>query len=94
MSRIYTNTNYTSLSAIGTRNNPRNALVIRTAESDTVGVLLSQSASKKAVQMEMIVPIQRSSRGSRRAAHLSLSGRQARELYEALGRFYSGREDE
>jgi hypothetical protein len=94
MSRNYTNSNYASLAAIGTRTNPRNAVVIRTAETDTVGVSLSQPASKKAVQMEMVLPISRSTRGSRRAAHLTLSGRQAREIYETLSRFYSGHENE
>ena len=92
MSYNYTNSNYASLSAIGTGTNSRNAVIIHTAESDTVGVQLSQSSSKKAVEMEMIVPIRRSSRGSRRAAHVTLSGRQARELYEALDKFYSVRE--
>jgi hypothetical protein len=91
--RITTNTNYTSLARIGTRTNPRNLVALRTAESDTIGVNVEQSASKKAVRMEMFVPITRSRKGSRRAARLSLTGRQARELYETLDRFYNTRND-
>lgn len=94
MSRNYTNSSYVSLSGIGTGTNSRNSVVVHTAESDTVGVAVSQSASKKAVQMEMLLPIRRSTRGSRRAARLTLSGRQAREIYEALNRFYSSREQD
>ena len=94
MSRNYTNSSYATLSGIGTRTNPRNAVVVHTAESDTVGVAVSQTTSKKAVQMEMVLPIRRSSRGSRRAAYVTLSGRQAREIYEALSRFYSNRNED
>lgn len=94
MSRNYTNSSYSTLSGIGTRNNPRNAVMVHTAESDTVGISVTQSASKKAVEMEMVLPIRRSSRGSRRTAYVTLSGRQAREIYESLNRFYSNRNQE
>ena len=93
MSRHYNNPSYVSLSGIGTGTNPRNAVVVHTAESDTVGICVSQSAAKKAVRMEMVLPIRRSSRGSRRAAYVTLSGRQAREIYEALSRFYASNEE-
>lgn len=89
----YTNNSFATLARIGTGTNPRNAVVLTTAETDTVGVSLEQEASKKAVRMELVVPISRSQRGSRRAARISLSGRQARELYETLSRFYSSRDE-
>jgi hypothetical protein len=91
--RTTTNNSYTSLARIGTRTNPRNLVTLTTAEADTIGVNVEQAASKKAVRMEMVVPITRSRKGSRRAARLSLSGRQARELYETLDRFYNTRDD-
>lgn len=94
MSYSYSNSSYDSLSRIGSRTNPRNSVRINTAESDTLGINVEQSALKKAVSMEIVVPIRRSGKGSRRAAHLSLSGRQARELYESLQQFYSNREQE
>ena len=61
-------------------------------DSDVIGVNIEQAAAKKAVKLELVVPIARSDRGSRRTAHLSLSGKQARELYEALSEFYSTRD--
>ena len=92
--RTTTNTHYASLARLGSGSNPRNRVLLQTAESDTIGVNLEQSASKKAVRMEMVVPITRSRKGSRRAAHIELSGRQARDLYETLYRFYSTREND
>lgn len=94
MSYNYSNSSYETLSRIGTGANPRNSIKITTAESDIVGVNMEQSAIKKAVSMEIVVPIRRSGKGSRRAARLSLTGRQARELYESLQRFYENRTEE
>lgn len=90
----YSNTYYTSLARLGTGTNPRNGVRVTTRESaDEIGVSVEQPASKKAIRMEMVVPIRRSGRGSRRAARFTLNGRQARELYETLERFYSQRDN-
>ena len=64
------------------------------SESRTVGVLIEQSGEKKAMHMELIVPLQRSRRDSRRTARLALNGLQARRLYEVLTKFYSERENQ
>lgn len=86
------NPSYTRLSGIGTGTNPRNSIVFDDAPTDMVGVNVTQDGSKKPVQMELVLPIRRSKRGSRRTARFSLSGRQAREIYETLSRFYSERD--
>lgn len=93
MSTVRTsNSSYARLAGIGTGTNPRNSIVFDDAPTDMVGVAVAQDGSKKSVQMELVLPIRRSKRGSRRTARFSLSGRQARELYETLNRFYSERE--
>lgn len=94
MSIETTNTSYTSLSRIGTGTNPRNALVFTPTNSNDIGVAVSQEASKKAMSMEVIVPISRSKTRSRRTARFTLNGTQARKLYETLTKFYAARADE
>lgn len=92
MSTVTTsNTSYARLAGIGTGTNPRNSIVFDDAPTDMVGVTVSQEGAKKPVQMELVLPIRRSKRGSRRTARFYLSGRQAREIYEALDRFYTER---
>jgi hypothetical protein len=93
MSIRTSNTSYTRLAGIGTGTNPRNSLVFDDTPMDSIGVTLSQEAAKKAVSMELVVPIRRSRKGSRRTAKFMLSGRQARELYETLNRFYTERDN-
>jgi hypothetical protein len=92
MSFETSNKSYTVLARIGSGTNPRNVLDFSDAPTDRIGVAVEQEAVKKAVRMELILPIRRSRKGSRRAARFTLSGKQARELYETLGRFYSDRD--
>jgi hypothetical protein len=94
MSYETTNNSYTSLARIGSGSNPRNALVFTPTESTELGVSVSQEASKKAMTMEVIVPIARSKARSRRTARFTLNGAQARKLYETLNKFYATRADE
>lgn len=89
MSHKTSNNSYETLARIGTRSNPRNALRFRPTSLTEVGVNVAQPGSKKAVQMEVIVPIRRSRAQSRRVARLTLNGAQARQIYETLSRFYS-----
>jgi hypothetical protein len=93
MSIRTTNTSYSTLAGIGTGSNPRNTLVFDDTPMDRIGVNLEQEGSKRPVTMELVVPIRRSRKGSRRTAKFVLSGRQAREIYETLDRFYSTRDE-
>lgn len=94
MSYETTNTSYDSLARIGSGSNPRNALVFTPTNSNDIGVSVEQPASKKAMTMEVIVPISRSKKTrSRRTARFTLNGVQARKLYETLSKFYSDRDN-
>ena len=89
-----TNRFYKSLARIGTRfnsSNHRNRMNIDASDSHMVGVSILQNGEKKAMHMELIVPLVRSRRDSRRTARLSLNGVQARRLYETLSKFYNER---
>jgi hypothetical protein len=94
MSFETTNSSFNSLARIGTGTNPRNALVFTPTTSTEIGVSVEQPASKKAMTMEVIVPITRSKTRSRRTARFTLNGAQARKLYETLSKFYSERDGE
>lgn len=95
MSYETTNPSYDSLARIGTGSNPRNALVFTPTRSTDIGVSVEQQASKKAMTMEVIVPISRSKKTrSRRTARFTLNGTQARKLYETLSKFYAERDSE
>jgi len=94
MSYKATNNSFISLARIGTGTNPRNALVFTPTTSTEIGVRVEQPASKKAITMEVIVPIARSKARSRRTAWFTLNGAQARKLYETLSKFYSERDGE
>jgi len=86
------NSSFISLARIGTGKNPKNAVMLTPATAnDVIGVSVEQESSKRAVFMELIVPISRSRKGSRRAARFSLNGKQAREVYETLNKFYTTR---
>ena len=90
-----TTTSYQSLVRIGTRPNTsshRNRINIDASNARTVGISIEQRGEKKAMRMEMIVPLSRTRRDSRRTARLELNGAQARRLYETLSRFYSQRD--
>jgi len=92
-----TTTSYDSLVRIGTRPNStshRNRINLDASNARTVGVSIEQRGEKKAMRMEMIVPLSRTRRDSRRTARLELNGSQARRLYETLARFYSERDGE
>lgn len=92
MSYETTNSSFSSLSRIGTGSNPRNALRFTPTTSTDIGVSVEQPASKKAMTMEVIVPISRSKVRSRRTARFTLNGVQARKLYETLSKFYAERD--
>lgn len=92
MSYETTNSSFDSLARIGTGSNPRNALRFTPTASTDIGVSVEQPASKKAMTMEVIVPISRSKTRSRRTARFTLNGVQARKLYETLSKFYAERD--
>lgn len=94
MSYETTNPSYESLARIGTGSNPRNAFRFTPTSSTEIGVSIEQPASKKAMTMEVIVPITRSKTRSRRTARFTLNGTQARKLYETLSKFYAERDSE
>lgn len=94
MSYETTNPSYESLARIGSGSNPRNALRFTPTGSTEIGVSVEQPASKKAMTMEVIVPISRSKTRSRRTARFMLNGAQARKLYETLSKFYAERDGE
>lgn len=86
---------YQSLVRIGTRpnaSNHRNRINLDASDARTVGVSIEQRGEKKAMHMEVIIPLSRTRRDSRRTARLELNGAQARRLYETLSRFYLGRD--
>ncbi len=92
MSYETTNSSFTSLARIGSGSNPRNTLRFTPTNSTDIGVSVEQPASKKAMTMEVIVPISRSKVRSRRTARFTLNGVQARKLYETLSKFYAERD--
>lgn len=94
MSYEKTNTSYDSLARIGSGSNPRNSLRFTPTNSTEIGVSVEQPANKKAMTMEVIVPITRSKTRSRRTARFTLNGSQARKLYETLSKFYAERDTE
>jgi len=93
MSYETTNSAYETLARIGTGTNPRNALRFTPTNSTDIGVSVEQPSPKKAMTMEVIVPISRSKARSRRTAHFTLNGVQARKLYETLSKFYAVRDN-
>lgn len=83
---------YETLTRLGSIN-PRNSLEFRAVDTGDVGVNVETAGSKKPVSMEIVVPIHRSRKGSRRAARFTLNGTQARKLYETLSKFYDQRSE-
>ena len=75
------------LSGIG-KINPLNRLNPETCESRRIEVSVSQDRMNTAIDVDIVVPIQRSELGSRRVANLRLNGAQARTLYDTLNRFF------
>jgi len=91
MSIETTNTTFASLSRIGTYNR-KNVVVLTPVTTTDIGVSVEQDGVKKAMSMQVIVPISRSRKtGSRRTAQLTLNGTQARTLYETLSRHFEER---
>lgn len=75
------------ITGIGTRN-PENRVAPRICRSRRIEVSVTQERMNTAINMELLLPIQRSERGSRRVAALNLNGSQARALYETLSAFF------
>jgi hypothetical protein len=77
------------ITGIGTRN-PENRLAPRPCQTRRVEVSVTQDRKNTPINVEILLPIQRSDRGSRRIAALNLNGAQARALYETLATFFEG----
>lgn len=75
------------ITRIGTIN-PENRIAPKPSRSRRVEVSVSQDRRNTPINVEILVPIQRSDLGSRRIAALSLNGTQARALYDTLARFF------
>ena len=91
MSIETTNTSFASLSRIGTYNRS-NVVVLTPTTTTDIGVSVEQNGTKKAMSMQVSVPISRDrTTGSRRTAQLTLNGTQARRLYETLSRHFEER---
>lgn len=88
-----TSQTFEELSSVGSVES-NNTVQAEMVESPTVvGVRVEQRGPKKAIQMDVVLPAPRSSRGSRRTTRVTLSGRQARQVYETLRNFYEKRSD-
>ena len=77
------------ITGIGTRN-PENRVSPRPNTSRRVEVSVLQDRKNSPINVEILLPIQRSQCGSRRVVALSLNGAQARSLYETLANFFEG----
>jgi hypothetical protein len=77
------------ITGIGTRN-PENRIAPRPNTSRRVEVSVSQDRRNTPINVEILLPIQRSKCGSRRVAAINLNGTQARALYETLANFFEG----
>lgn len=75
------------ITRIGTIN-PENRISPRPNRSRRVEVSVTQDRRNTPINVEILLPIQRSTRGSRRIAALNLNGTQARALYETLAAFF------
>lgn len=84
------NNQYKKLANIGSQNGT-NRHTVRAADGQ-VGVYAETSGQKKATTVSLVIPTKRHSKGSRRATFVTLTGSQARELYETLGEFYEVRD--
>lgn len=60
---------------------------VRTNHSTQAGVKITTSGTKKGTQVEVVLPSTNSS-GEDRVIHLTMTGRQARALYETLNSHY------
>jgi hypothetical protein len=84
---IEANNNFNKINRIGTRNS-ENRIAPVPNTSKRLGVLVSQDRRNTSIGVEILVPLKRSERGSRRVAALKLNGTQARSLYETLASFF------
>lgn len=75
------------ITGIGTRNT-ENRIAPRPCESRRVEVLVTQDRKNTPINVEILLPIQRSECGSRRVQAVNLNGTQARALYKTLARFF------
>lgn len=87
------NNSATSLSRLG-RTRKNNSVRFKGTSSTKVGVAVEQSSLHRALRTEVIVPITRSTRGSRRVAKFELNGAQTWALYETLSKFYADRDSD
>ena len=55
---------------------------------NTVGVVVVQSGKNGSTSVGVVIPTGRTEKGSRTTFELELSGRQARQVYETLRKFY------
>jgi hypothetical protein len=81
------NNGFERITKIGTIN-PENRIAPRPSRSRKVGVSVTQDRKNTPINVEILLPIQRSDCGSRRVAALNLNGMQARALYETLAAFF------
>lgn len=82
-----TNRSFNRIAGIGTVN-VENRIAPPTLRSKKLSVVVEQAGRHAAINVQVVVPVKRSPRGSRRVASLSLTGTQARELYKTLRHFF------
>lgn len=80
---------YGKITGIGTVN-PENRVSPRPSRSRRIEVSVTQDRKNTPINVEILLPIQRSELGSRRVVAVSLNGAQARSLYETLTNFFEG----
>lgn len=88
-----TNRSFNRIAGIGTVN-VENRIAPPTLRSKKLSVIVEQTSSHAPINVQVLVPVKRSARGSRRVASLNLSGTQARELYKTLRSFFKFKEEE
>ena len=88
MTTTFRSYGFGKLSRIGSRN-PANRISPISRDTRRIEVEVTQEGQNKAIDMSVLLPINRSECGSRRVAVLTLNGAQARELYNTLNEFYN-----
>lgn len=87
MKTLTTSRGFGKLTGIGSLNT-KNRIQPKTTRSHRVEVMIEQEGVNKAASVQVIVPVSRSSKGSRRVARITWNGYQAREVYETLRKFF------
>lgn len=83
-----TNRSFDRIAGIGTIN-PDNRIAPPITPSKKISVVVEQTSSHAPIVVQILVPVKRSTRGSRRVTSLSLTGTQARELYKTLNKVFA-----